>query len=244
MKLKQILVACLLLASSLAMAKPKNIVGFSEDELARESVLPKFDNPVSVLHRNVKTIHKVSLGAFLGMNLAEPFFSQSSFGLTATYHMNEIHGVNFLFNTWFEQLSSYAEQLQEQPDTALNLHLAPAPKTLLLASYQYAAYYGKMSLSKDIVSNLSLFGTAGVGGMTIGETMFPVLSVGMGQKFYLSNSFAFRFDLRLLTYQGPDYAGKSLRSETSPVPASEFGTKIRYSTVLSAGVTYLFPQLF
>jgi outer membrane beta-barrel protein len=221
-------------------------IEFPDNELASESVLPVFDHPEAVKQRLVPLARRIEIGINGSYALTEPFYNPISFGLTAAYHINESHAFNLLGQSFMSGLSSYAKQLNPVPGTTpaqnANLQYAPAPKYLFLANYQYTGYYGKISLSKDTVMNLSLYGLFGVGMIGIGDSSNPVLSIGIGQKFYLSSKFAFRFDLRALAYQGPDVLSLNLSGRTSEVPTSEFEKKLQFGSLLSAGVIYLFPS--
>lgn len=230
-------------ALCLPQAAGAETIEFPEDELAAESVLPVFDRPEAVKNRNVLTANRIELGALGGYSLTEPFFNPLSVGATGTYHINETSGLNLFYDYYLQGISSYAKQLNPIPKTNnnMNLQYAPAPKSLFLASYQYTAYYGKISVAKDYVMNLGLYGLAGVGAITVGDVTKPAASVGLGQKFYLSKDFALRFDLRLLGYKGPDVLSYRLVSANEIQPASKFEEKLNYQTLLSFGAVYLLP---
>ena len=74
--------------------KKKQKVRFSQDELARESVLPVFDKTSVVKNRRVSTRGKVELGVGTGTDFLEPFYVK--YGIIdaqLTYHINELHGI-------------------------------------------------------------------------------------------------------------------------------------------------------
>lgn len=220
-------------------------IEFPEEELAAESVLPVFDNPTAVKNRAVTTAHRIELGALGGYALTEPFFNPMSFGGTASYHLTEEHGINILGNFFMQGLNDYGKQLNPIPNTTINANLqyAPAPQWLMLASYQYTGFYGKMSLSKDLVTNLSIHGLLGAGMMAIGDATKPVVSVGIGQKFYVTPKIALRVDLRVLAYQGPDILSRPLDARTSVQSASLFEEKINFMNLVSFGAIFLLPEM-
>lgn len=231
-------------------ATAKQTIEFPEDELASESVLPVFDHPEAVKNRLVPTAKRLELGLFGAYSMTEAFYNPIAYGVQASYHLTETHGLNLMAQMYSTGISNYADQLNPIPlpsgqrgTTSMNLQYAPAPKMLLLANYQYTGFYGKISLTKDYVMNLSLYGLLGAGAMTIGDMTAPVVSIGLGQKFYFGSSFAFRFDLRGLAYNGPDVlTGPDLNTARSEVSASQFTNKIQFGTLLSAGVVYLLPS--
>jgi len=224
------------------------VIRFPDEELATETVLPVFDNPVSVRNRNVVTSRRFELGGNAGYMLTEPFFNPVNVSGSLSYHLNEDHGVN-LFGTFFlSGVSQNTENLNNPAGSTdgvrPNLQFAPRPRWLLLANYQFTGYYGKISLSKDSVMNLSLLGTAGVGGYYIGDQIFPTFSVGLGQKFYFTPNFGIRFDLRVLMYQGPDVLSGNkliLANANSEVSSDRFNKRLFISSILTAGVIWLIP---
>lgn len=221
-------------------------IEFPESELAAESVLPVFDHPESVKSRNVKTAHRLELGGFMGYALTEAFYNPLSYGMNATYHFNEVQAINIVGSMNVTGLNDYGNQLNPVPRSSppenLNVQYAPAPKYLLLANYQHTAFYGKISVSKDYVMNLSLYGFGGAGMIGLGDTSAPVGNFGIGQKFYFTPSLAFRADLRFLVYQGPDPLSRRLSAVTSEQPASSFDQKLNFNGQLSFGAVYLLPS--
>jgi outer membrane beta-barrel protein len=229
-----------------ALAQAQERIRFPEEELATESVLPVFDQPVSVKSRNVELASRLELGVQGGYAMTEPFFNPLSFGVSLAYHFNEEWGAQLMYNTQMQGLSSEASQLNPIPNTNppvnANLQYAPAPKAIAIANVQYSAYYGKISLSKEMVMNLHLFGLAGAGMITLGDVQKPLLSVGLGQKFYFSENMSFRFDLRLLAYQGPDPTSIRLDNKFEPQPSSAFSNRVFIEGFLTAGLSYALPS--
>ena len=232
--------ACLFLAPGARAA----VIQFPEEELATESVLPVFDQPQSVKLRNVSMASKFELGPLGGYSLVEAFFSPYSLGLTGTFHLDEENGVNVLYINYLGGSSDYAAQLnpipKSNPSTNFNAQFAPGPKFLALGSWQYTGFYGKISVTRDYVMNLSLYGLLGLGGFGVGDAVEPTLSVGLGQKFYFSPNVALRADLRFLVYQGPDVTSKNLKDATSTRSASDFDQKIMFGSLLTVGASFFF----
>ena len=72
-------------------------------------------------------------------------------------------------------------------------------------NYQYTPYYGKISLTKKLVMNLSIYGFAGPGLIVFNEgTRLPAFNMGIGQRIYLFRHFAFKTDVGFYGYYGPD----------------------------------------
>ncbi|CAN5484797.1 hypothetical protein BH10BDE1_BH10BDE1_24920 [soil metagenome] len=220
-------------------------ITFPTDELATESVLPVFDQPTSVKNRVVSLSRRIELGLLMGYALTEPFYNPFQIGGTLSYHINEEHGINLYGATFMQGLSNEAAQLNPIPNSAppinANLQYGPAPKYLFLASWQYSAFYGKLSFTKDYVMNLHLFGLLGAGMYGLGDASVPVISVGLGQKFHFTPSLSFRFDLRALAYQGPDPTSIRLDNKTTVQPSSSFDQKLYIEGLLNFGVSYTLP---
>ena len=231
-----------------APAHASQTIQFPEEELASESVLPIFDQPVSVKLRSVATEGRLELGPVGGYSLTEPFFNPMTLGATVSYHFNEESALNFFGLYYLGGLADNGKKLNPIPDSGpppinANLQYAPQPKYLLLANYQFTAFYGKISLTKNYIMNLGLYGLAGVGLIGIGDAAKPVVSAGIGQKFYLTDKIALRFDLRFLAYSGPDILSRRLDAVTSVQSASTFSNKLYFSGLLTVGAIFLLPQL-
>lgn len=238
--------ALLSLSSSSATAET---IRFPEEELATESVLPIFDKPMSVKNRTVQSAKRFELGLMGGMALNEPFASPFSVGGEVSYHLDEEQAIN-VYGTYFMGGNTrYVEQINQEAAlnsiNGLNLQHAPDPKYIGLVSYQYTAFYGKLSLTKNYVMNLSTYALGGLGGFQIGDSLNPLVSIGFGQKFHFTPNFALRFDLRMLIYQGPDITGTGSNptaGKTSEVSADAFDKRIFTDSILSLGAVYLIPN--
>ncbi|MCJ8277116.1 MAG: outer membrane beta-barrel domain-containing protein [Bdellovibrionales bacterium] len=211
--MKKVLSLILLLTSVEAAAVT---IEFPKDELARESVLPVFENAVAVKSRRVPTAKRFEFGLAAGFAMNEPFFNTTRFGGHLAYHLNETHGILFAAQLYSDGLNSNGETLastQFNNDT-IRMELAPQPENHLLLNYQITPYYGKISIFKDFVMNLSLYGLLGLGTVSIGGEAVPAFNIGMGQKFYFSKRWGIRADLGLLAYEGVNYFAASDGSTT------------------------------
>lgn len=218
-------------------------VEFPDEELATETVVPVFEKNRSVLNRNVQTEKRVEFGGGMGMALNEPFYNPLNFSGNLTYHVTDQHAVNLAATFFMSGLTEYGEQLKNgeglDPGKEFDPSKAPAPKWMALGNYQFTAYYGKISFSRQTVMNLTLFGLAGIGVVQTGGTSNVALNLGFGQNFYFTPRLAARFDLKLLMYNGPDATSKDLDT-SNPTPADDaFGKDLIFRTYLSLGLVYL-----
>lgn len=229
---------CFLLPIS---ARSADMIELPEDELAKESVTPVFDRPDTVRSRKVVTEDRWDLAGFYGTALTEPIANLSKLGLALYYHTSEDHAFGVLYAKNFSGLSDYAKQLNKQ--FTLDFDRAPAPDYTLMADYNLKMFYGKMSLSKKLVLNLSLYGSLALGIVKYVHKSYPAVAIGIGQKFYLTPQTALRFDLRLYGHQAPIpfLAGSPGVLESSAKPShNDFKERFTYSTNLEIGVSYLF----
>lgn len=229
---------------ALSVSGHAEVIEFPTEELARESVLPVFTDVKAVRHRNVVTEGRFEFGGGMGFNLTEALYNNGHAYLTSTYHLTEDHGINLVGYFLFDGLSSAAEDLKVGKGLSggqtFDASKAPSPETLVLGSYQLTAYYGKISLTKKWVMNLSLYGLAGLGMIKIGDQNNVAGNVGLGQKFYFSDRLALRTDLRMIFYQGPDPTSNTNMSVSDPAqPASAFAKTTFFHSYLSIGLVFL-----
>jgi len=228
-----------------SQARAAETIEFPAEELASESVLPIFDNPVSVKNKSIRTAGRWELGPTFGMSLLEPFYNPFNYGASLSYHMKEETGVN-IFGVMFAQgLSANAQGLNPIPGktVSVNLQYAPAPKYLFLANYQYTGFYGKISVTKSYVMNLGVYGLVGAGVFGIGDSTNPALDIGIGEKLYFSPNWSLRIDFRIIAYYGPNVLSRNLSAQTSEQTASSFDQKLMFPTMLSGSLVYLFPGM-
>lgn len=215
------------------------VVNLPTEELAQESVLPVFDKPVSVKNRNVVTQGRFEIDGFYGYAMTEPIANVSKLGLGLYYNSSENHAWGLIVAKNFSGLSSYADQLNQQ--FKLDFNRAPAPEMTIMGDYNLKAFYGKMSLTKSIVFNTQLYGSLSAGAVKYVHKTYPAVAFGIGQKFYFTKQWAFRFDLRLYAHQAPIPFLNGKLQPNQPVPDyGDFQERVTYTTNLDVGLSYLF----
>lgn len=241
--------AVLTLASTTAY--PKELIQLPAEELARESVTPVFDVNDSVRNRNIVTKERFETSLFYGWALTEPIANVSKLGLSAYYHRNEEDAYGLMFMKNFSGVSHYAKQLNEE--YKLDFTRAPMPEASLFFDYNLKAFYGKMSLSKNTVTNYHFFGSLAAGIIKYSNKTQPAIAGGLGQKFYYDKNFSFRFDFRVFLNQAPIpflkcEPGKheGIKNSTTdscneaPPSYSDFSERLTITSVIDIGVSYLF----
>lgn len=213
-----------------------------EEELARETVLPRFERGEAVKSRNIITNKKFELGGYLGWNFTEPIYSQGKFGFMGGYHFDEQNVLMINFAKWMSGRNTQYTDGLRRPGIGLDFNKVPNLEWSLWTNYELQAYYGKISLTKQGILNLHLYPILGVGVTKYVHKMYPGFNFGLGQKFYFSKSFAVRVDFKLQYQQGvnPFIGGGRLPlSGPSSIPPNEFSEKFSLGTILDLGVSFL-----
>lgn len=215
-------------------------VAVPRDELAQESVYPVFDNPISVKNRNVQDTGTLDVSAYGGLAITEPVYSTNKYGLAANYHFNEIHSLGLMWATTTLGLSKDAQALSA--DFGLDFNRAPYPEYSIMGDYNYKSFYGKLRITKTGVINTSIYTSVAAGVIKYIHKTYPAIAVGIGERFYITNNFAFKVDLRLFVHNAPiPFKAGALRTGIDPVPAyNSFSDRISFTTNLEFGVNYLF----
>lgn len=216
-------------------------IEFPEEELAKESVLPVFEGgTTAVKSRRVITKNKLELGLMGGFIFNEPFFSPYVGGLRLGYHFNEFSSLQISGFMRDSKVSSDAEEIDSKPTTKIGFSAVPVPKYFIMADYQLTPYYGKISLTKDTVLNMNLYGLMGAGLIDLGGKVSWIANLGLGQNLYFTPRISFRTDLRFLLYQGPNVLSNSATHDSTAVlPPSSFGSQFNVSPSLTLGVSFL-----
>lgn len=189
----------------------KQVIEFPEDELPRESVLPTFQDELMIKNRRVPLARRFQMDAGLTIFPKEPFYpccEEVSYHASLGYHLNETHGFSMRAIFLKQGLGKYGRALSSEEyrgSVDFDPEHAPQPKQIFTIQYEPTIYYGKISLLKNFVMNLSLYGLFGSGVVYYGEKeMFPHFIMGLGKKFYFTKNFGLRFDLTYWSYRGPN----------------------------------------
>jgi len=215
-------------------------INFPAEELAQESVLPKFDRTEVVKRRTVSTENRFELGGYYGWNILEPIQNQSKLGLNLGYHWSEQSALLINYALWNKGLNTqYTDGLSASPNN-LDFSRAPELKSSLYAHYEWKIFYGKMSFTKQGVVHTSTYPIFGGGMTTYEHKSYPGLDVGIGQKFYFSPSFALRADMKLQYGQQPSpfLSGKMKFSDPQPTDLGAFSEKWSLGTMLDVGISF------
>ncbi len=246
--LKFLLAVSVFTSSSISIADEN--VDVPTDELVQETVYPIFDNPVSVKNRNVQDIEAIDIGIFGGLALTEPISNTSKFGFDVNYHFNNTHSLGLFYAKNSTGLSKDAQGIKST--YGIDYGRAPAPDYLVMADYNYKAFYGKLSITSNGVINTTIYGSFAAGSIKYVHKSYPALAIGVGERFYFTNKFSLKMDLRLYAHQAPipfkagalcDGSNASCGNGAgyNPVPSYDsFDERLTYTTNLEVGLNYLF----
>ena len=230
-------------------------IQFPEEELASESVLPLIEPPQMVLNRNIPLKFRVELGLGMGFGLDEPFyFSYYPTGIL-TFNLTEVHALSLTGTYFFPKRSSSAHCLSHDA-TVLSgekledckkikkfdpLH-APYPQMMAFLNYQYTPFYGKISLAKNWVMNLSIYGFVGPGLVVSNQNnQWPAGNFGIGQKLYINKWLGIRGDLGFYGYYGPTVAKLDMKG-SQPIKYQDIKAQDKrpiINLVVNVGVIFL-----
>lgn len=235
-------------------------VKLSEDELSSEAIFPVFEEKVVIKNRRVSHKGRLELGVFGGNVMSEALYSFLTYGGSLAYHFDNTHGIFMLLGIYSKELSKNGECLSQEDciervsgdQKIFNASLAPHKKFMMGLHYQYTAYYGKISLAKEMIMNLSLYGLIGGGTYIMDNYNAPMMNLGFGQRFYFHRNMAFRLDLLFSIYNGIDITSTGdVNNHEGPenlanpniteiVKISSFDRKILFDTQINFGLAILF----
>jgi outer membrane beta-barrel protein len=232
-------IALLMVLAGPFEARASETVDVPEDELAQETVLPKFDRPDSVKKRNVSTENRFEFGGYYGWNILEPIMNQSKVGFNLGYHWSEESALVVNYAQWMNGLNTqYTDSLAASNN--LDFSRAPKLKYSVFGNYEWKVFYGKISFTKQGVVNLSTYPIFGLGMTAYEHKNYPGVDFGIGQKFYFGKSVALRADFKLQYGQKPSPFLKGAMTPDKPVPQpSDFKDKWDLGTILDVGVSFL-----
>ncbi|MEZ4872177.1 MAG: outer membrane beta-barrel domain-containing protein [Bdellovibrionales bacterium] len=234
-------ILCMLVVFGHISATMAEVIEFPDEDLATETVLPVFENKAAVRNRIIDLNKKVEAGFLLGATLNEAFYKSEVFGINLGYHFNDLHGLAFHYFTWSGELSSYGGQLKNAPasviDSPIDFSKAPSAESMYMLNWEYNAFYGKISLSKQTVYNLHVYSMLGLGQIKFGDQSNLVVNAGIGQRVYFSKNWALRMDFNLLFYNALDPSSLGALDPSGPsYSASDFSTKNYFNQSLTFGL--------
>lgn len=217
---------------------PVQEIKIDEDELPEESVTPKTDNSSSVLNKQVKFNKRFLIDVQTGSILDEPLVNSNYFLGRATYYTTEEMAFGLGFKSRFGGKTSYSEQLNAGT-AQLEFERAPSPTASHFLSFGYNFYYGKISMSKNMIIPASTKFECDAGMQKVGSATLPFVQSSLNQSFYLSKHLALGLSIGLSIAKTYDSTSVNIRS-SQPVPnESDFSDKIQFNQFLAGSLSIL-----
>ncbi len=220
-------------------------IQFPDEELASEVVLPIFQTKRMVLDRRVSLKNRVELGAVVSFGLDEPFYYPVNGTGLISFYFSEIHGVSLTGTYFYPKYSSAGLALKNglEDGKTFDVFKAPYPQMMGFLNYKYVPYYGKISLTKRFVLNLSIYGYIGPGLIIFnhGTKQFAG-NIGIGQKLYFNNWIALRGDIGFYSYYGPAPARMNLGTKAQEIQYNQLKPEhkgIVLNLIANIGVVFL-----
>lgn len=234
-------------AASVATAEVK--ITFPDEELATESALPVFEDKVAVRNRKVNHKGKFEINLMGGLVASEPLYDPLSYGLSLAYHFDNTRAIHFVGAVFQEGLSGSGQSLRDgnvigdngsTSGQIFDPSKAPFKEFMVAAHYQYTAYYGKISLTRDKIMNLSLSGLIGGGVYGLTGLIAPAVNLGLSQRLYFTSNIALRMDILFSLYNGVDITSAGQLLPTAPAPdVDDFDRTMQFDTNVYMGLSIL-----
>ncbi|MDG0815645.1 outer membrane beta-barrel domain-containing protein [Bdellovibrio svalbardensis] len=222
-----------------ALSSQATVIQFDADELPTESVVPILDSNMAVKNKAIPLAGRLEVGLFTASVIDEMFFNNSLWGFEAFYSFSEDKAWGLKYADRMSGLSSYSDQFQST-SAKPSFSKAPAPSSILTASYRWTFLYGKMSLSKSMVLPTMFATEVDAGANKVGGQSLPYTSFGITHKLFFKKHVGVGLSYRLLLYQTLDPVSVDLGSAAPTPSESDFSKKIQLSQSLDIALSYLF----
>lgn len=213
-----------------------------DKELRTDVVLPLVSPRVMVKNPNISFDNRFYLGFALSSLFTEPIFTPYRGILEIGYFRNERWGFRFELGWWPKGLNTqYTSGLSKQSVPPYEFERVPAPSFLYWASLDFQPYYGKISVAKNTVKNLTMFVSLGAGITQFPHKMLPGVNVSIGKRIFLTKQLFLKAEARFF-YLGlvdPFLPGR-LKQGQPPVDPKEFDDFFRLAQSIDVGLSWVF----
>jgi len=190
-----------------------------------------------VQNRAYSKAGKLQLGLLGGKALDDPFLSNTVYGLDIGYNFDEFWGVSVMGLNYKVGPSSALEQMRKPPSSK-NANTV-ATYSYLGAESSASFLYGKLSLMGARIVYYDMHVTAGTGlTNTENDKLAPTFSVGIGQRFYITQPLSLRFDYRIQSF-----VATVTEKEISASLGNEIGKVRHFNHLMSFELVYMFDVL-
>ena len=144
---------------------------------------------------------KLQIGLLAGRAINDPFLSVTPLGLNVSYNFTEFWGASLVGWDYRVGPSNALNVLRNEGKESNSI----TPENYFGAEATGSFLYGKLSLLGQSIIYYDMHFLGGLGvTKTENDTASPTLSVGLGQRFYISQSWSLRMDYRVQTYEATE----------------------------------------
>lgn len=185
-----------------------------------------------VQNRKFTKAGRFQFGLLAGKIYSDPFLDMNNVGGIFGYHFNEYWSLSLVGWRTFTSASKALETFEENRGATANTN---PPYGYLGLETNASFLYGKLSLAglKIIYYDLHLSGGTGVTFTETGNYLTP--SLGLGQRFYLTDHFSLRLDYRLMYYRET-----IIEKEVPTRRGQSVGERDNWSNVITIGIDFMF----
>jgi len=185
-----------------------------------------------VQNRTYSKYGRFEVGLLGGVIFSDPFLSIQSLGFEAGYHISEFLSVNLLALKNFSSPSSALQTFQQTLGATVNTN---NPINYFGGEVAASILYGKLSVLGQAIIYYDLHLLGGLGEMNTDSGHYVAPSLGIGQRFYLSQRFSLRVDYRMIYYR------ETINQEQVITQLGQAtGSRDNWSNMITAGVYFLF----
>ncbi|MGZ3769464.1 MAG: outer membrane beta-barrel domain-containing protein [Bdellovibrio sp.] len=215
------------------------VIEFAEDEIPSESVVPVLDSNLAVKNKLIQLKGRGEIGLLGGTVIDEMFYNNTIYGVQFYYNVDSENAFGVKYLDRSKGLSEYSDQFKNS-QKHLDFNKAPAPGSILAATYRWSFLYGKISLSKNIVIPTVFSTETDLGINKDGQQNLPYGSLGITHKVYIKQNWGIGVSYRILVYQILNPVSANIGSSGPALSESDFSKKIQISQSIDLALSYLF----
>jgi hypothetical protein len=214
-------------------------VDYTKDDLRFDTAVPIVDYPETVLNKRVEFDRKIDLMFYRTNVTDELFYNNAVYSLKAGFHWDDFFSSGLIISSWQQGLNEYSEAFKNS-GKQLDFTRAPAPEKSYLIYLENLYFYGKISLSPQLVLTNNLLGRYSVGMTQFATEFLPHFNYSLGFQTFFDKSYFFELGYGVSIQQ--IYNPISLNiGAIEPVPEkTSFSKKIQVSQNLNLGFGILF----
>lgn len=184
-----------------------------------------------VQNRAYSKAHRFSLGVDAGVDFNDPFLDTKILGVHLAYNFSEYFAVEGLYWKMSAGGSSAYDALKASGKDA---NLNPQ-QHYYGAEALWSIMYGKLSFMGKKIIYYDLHLSGGGGMVETANGTYPAGTVGLGQRFYISQHMSIRLDYRAMYYQE-----HIIEHVITPRYGQDDGTRANWGHTIVVGVDFLF----